>query len=925
MQSIVKLCGAPLLLMFVCLTIAAPVQAQQRESLSGPLNISLPYERFVLDNGLRVIVHEDRTAPLISFQIVYEVGSKDEPEGKTGFAHLFEHLMFNGSEHSNDDIFIPLREMGAFDINGTTSNDRTNYYATVPTAAFERLLFLESDRMGHLLGAVDQKKLDAQIGVVKNEKKLGDGSPYGRVWYEITENLFPAGHPYRHQTIGSISDIENATLKDVKDWFTKYYGAANTFIVLAGDIDAAEARELIEKYFGHMPPGPPLTKAQHHATSLSVNKSGKMYDRVGLPRIYRSYIAPRRGDDDYEDITLAVKTLGGGKNSRLHKRLVEELELATQVDIAHFGNLLSGLFVVIVTANDEDNVSKIQEILDAELNKFAADGPTRAELALAKTAHLTPLVRSLEPLGVKNIVLSEGELYHGNPGHFADRFMKDLQAATVQSVAESAARVIEGNYYELIVAPFPDYKGQDAAIDRTVGMPSLGNFGTASFPKLQTRMLSNGMKVIVAARDAAPVVELGLQFDAGSITSRLTSRDDKYGPPSVSGIAIEMLERGAGKRSAEEIALRKEELGASFIFNNWDDSTILWTASIEPNFVEALDLFADLVMRPNFSKAELRKVKDRMIDNLEVTKKIPEAVLSFNLSKELFGDSHPYSGFLSFEKTAKDIEALSVQDLKAWHQAWIRPDNATIFVAGDVEVDEVVKELEKKFGKWRAPKIPLLPKAVPDVPSANGPHTVVIDRKNMGQSFIGVGRLVKRETVFEETARNAMNEAFGGQFASRINMNIREEKGWSYGVSSFITNYREHAAFRVHAAVQEDRTGDTIAELIREIEDINASRPVSENELEQAQVSALRQQAGLFQTSATIMQEMLWNNNLGRALDFSATRADRYAALTLDDVRLASRETISTHDLVWVIVGDWDAIQGQVIDLDIGPIEVRRE
>ena len=381
----------------------------------------IPFDEFYLDNGLRVIVHEDRKAPIVAITIWYHVGSKNEVPGKTGFAHLFEHLMFNGSENHNDEYFRPLQEVGATNMNGTTDFDRTNYFQTVPSSAVDLALWLESDRMGHLLGAIDQGKLDEQRGVVQNEKRQGDNAPYGKAFETIITNLFPPGHPYSWEVIGSMEDLNAASLEDVKTWFETYYGPNNATLVLAGDIDVATAREKVERYFGDIPPGPPVTHRQRWIPSGVPSSRIVMQDRVPEARIYKVWLAPEWISDDSTYLQLADLVLTSGKTSRLYQRLVYEDQIATDASAFPMINEIAGAYVVYATAAEGQDLQTVERALDEELARFLAEGPTRAELERAKTEIRAGFIRGVEQVGGfrgKSNILAESAVYGGRPDFY---------------------------------------------------------------------------------------------------------------------------------------------------------------------------------------------------------------------------------------------------------------------------------------------------------------------------------------------------------------------------------------------------------------------------------------------------------------------------------------------------------------------------
>ena len=510
--------------------------------------------------------------------------------------------MFNGSEHYDGEWFIPLDEVGATDVNGTTWFDRTNYFQTVPTPALERILWLESDRMGHLLGAVTQKKLDNQRGVVQNEKRQGDNAPYGRSEYATLAGLLPAGHPYRHSTIGSMADLDAATLDDVKNWFKEYYGAANTVLVLAGDIDAATAKPLVEKYFGHIDAGPPVTRMKANAPQLEVNKFEIMYDQVPQERIDRNWIAPGRTTKDSVLLQLAAEVLGGGKTSRLYQRLVYELEIATRATASLQAQELLGFYSVTVDAKKEADRERVLYEMESVIDDFLRRGPTRQELDRAKTAIRAGVLRGLEKVGGfggKAGILAQGELYAGDPD-FILKQLKWLDAATPKEVLAAAKSVMNAGFYQLSILPYPEYKVSDSTVDRTKGVPAVPSTPDLSFPTIEETTLSNGMKVALAQRSAVPIVEFAIQFDAGYAAD--AAAGGRLGAASFTG---SMLDEGTKSRSALEIAEELDALGATLGTGSTLDTTSVSLSALKDNLWPSLDLLSDVIRNPVFEGARL--------------------------------------------------------------------------------------------------------------------------------------------------------------------------------------------------------------------------------------------------------------------------------------------------------------------------------
>src|SRR3990167_6067768 len=553
-------------------------------------DIKIPYEEFTLDNGLRVIVHEDRKAPVVAVSIFYHVGPKDEPEGRTGFAHLFEHLMFNGSKNFNGEWFEPMDDIGATDVNGNTWFDRTNYFETAPTPALDRVLWMESDRMGHLLDAVTQEKLDEQRGVVQNEKRQGDNQPYGRMEYPTLAGLLPAGHPYAHSTIGSMEDLDAADLETVKNWFREYYGAANAVIAIAGDIDIKTAREKVEKYFGDIASGPPLTRAETNAPKLAVNKREVMYDRVPQVKIDRNWVAPGRTTKDAILLTLAAEVLGGGKTSRLYQRLVYDLELATSATAQIQDQELLSFYSVTLDPKTDADPAKVEAEMEKVVADFLAKGPTKAELDRAKSSIEAGVIRGLEKVGGsagKATTLAEGALYANDPG-FIVKQLDWLKAATPAEVLAAAREVMNAGYYQLSVLPFPEYSTAASNVDRKTGLPAVPTSPDLTFPAIEEATLKNGVKVVLANRPTVPVVNISMQFDAGYASD---SAGAKLGAASFAGA---MLDEGTKRRTALKIAEELEGLGATLNVGSNLDMTGVTLSALKSNLAPSLDIMADV-------------------------------------------------------------------------------------------------------------------------------------------------------------------------------------------------------------------------------------------------------------------------------------------------------------------------------------------
>ncbi|HKZ73420.1 MAG TPA: pitrilysin family protein, partial [Steroidobacteraceae bacterium] len=875
---------------------------------------------FRLDNGLTVIVHEDRKAPIVAVNVWYHVGSKNEKPGKTGFAHLFEHLMFQGTEHYNDEYFGPLEKIGATTLNGTTSFDRTNYFQNVPTTALDTVLWMESDRMGHLLGVIDQARLDEQRGVVQNEKRQGENQPYGRVFEALATSSFPSGHPYRWLPIGSMEDLDRASLDDVKGWFKEYYGASNAIIVLAGDIDVQTAREKSSRFFGHIPGGVEPTRLAAWTAARTEETRQVMYDRIAQSRLYRSHNVPAFGTDDAALLELAAHVLGGGKTSRLYERLVYRERLADSASSSIEPFEIAGLFLVVADVKRGIDRRQVEAALDEELGKFLAGGPTKAELAAARTALRASFVRGLERIGGvggKADVLAQCFTYAGDPSCYK-RMLAAWERATPGEVRRVARRWLSQGAHTLEVHPVREHThAAQSVVDRKAGVPFPTSFPGVAFPALERGRLANGMPVIVAHRPGLPLVRTMLAFDAGYAADE----PERVGAAS---FTFGMLDEGTTKLDALEIAARAEELGAVLGTDSTLDSSAASVTALTDKLDPSLALLADVVRNPAFPQGEIDRVRKEWLAAIEREKAQPEGVALRVLPPLLYGESHPYAIPLSGSGTPASIESLRRDDLLAFHSNWIRPDNATIIVVGDASLAQVLPLLEKHFGTWAPPAAARGSKrAVAKPRETTRPAAVyLIDKPGAIQSTILVGLRAPSSSAPNRLEMNTMDRAFGGLFTSRINMNLREKKAWSYGTFTSFPEAVNERPWLLIAPVQSDKTVESIGEIRREMSEYLAARPVTAAEIETVKNRDVRALSGRFETHAAVANAIRDNVVFGRPDDYVQTLASRIEAQTEEGIRAAARQVIAPDQAVWVVVGDLARIEAPVRKLGMGAVAV---
>jgi zinc protease len=895
-------------LIFACFTLSIAFTAFAQDP-------EIPFDEFYLSNGLHVVVHQDHKAPIVAVNIWYHVGSKNEVPGKTGFAHLFEHLMFNGSEDHNDEYFKPLEDVGATNVNGSTDFDRTNYFETVPTTALDLALWLESDRMGHLLGAIDQKKLDEQRGVVQNEKRQGDNAPYGKAFETIITNLFPPGHPYSWETIGSMADLNAASLDDVKKWFETYYGPNNATLVLAGDIDLATAKEKVQRFFGDIPPGPPLIHRQRFIPAAPPASRLVMQDRVPEARIYKVWLAPEWISDESTYLQLADYVLTSGKSSRLYQRLVYQDQIATDAGAYILDNEIAGAYVVYATVAPDQDLGKAEKALDEELARFVAQGPTRAELERAKTEIRASFIRGVEQVGGlrgKANILAENTVFGGRPD-FYKHSLELLHNATPQQVATTARNWIKGQPLVLVVQPFPEQLAPGPGGADRSKLPTPTAFPEAPFPALSQATLANGMRLIVAERHAVPVVQFSLQLNAGFAA-------DQFAAPGVANMTMQMLDEGTASMDALKIDDALARLGADLNAGANLDFSVVSLSALKENLDASLAIYADVILNPAFSATELERLKRLQLSDIQQEKNTPTSMALRVLPHLLYGEGSAYSLPMTGSGTEKSVAAIKRDDLVAYHDAWFKPNNATLIVVGDTTLAEIKPKLEALFARWQRGDVPV--KKLPEVALPERARVYLIDRPGSEQSMIIAGQLVPAKNQADEIAIDAMNDILGGAFTSRINMNLREDKTWSYGTDTTIVDTQAQRPFLAIAPVQADKTAPAMREIEKEIEQFVGPRAATETEVATAKRQSTLTLPGRWETARAVARDIAALVRFKLPDDYWNDYAGLVDKLTVGEVDAAARRLLHPDRLTWVVVGDLKVIEADVRALGLGDVAI---
>ena len=899
-------------LFFVAVILSVLTPVANSQSTSFP-DIDIPYKKFVLENGLRLLVHEDHKAPIVAVNIWYHVGSKNEKPGKSGFAHLFEHLMFNGSENYNKDYFKLMESIGATDLNGTTNEDRTNYFQNIPVSALDQVLWLESDRMGHLLGVIDSARLNEQRGVVQNEKRQGENQPYAISWELTEKSTYPVGHPYSWTVIGSMEDLNAASLDDVKEWFKTYYGPNNAVLVIAGDIDAQTVLQKVKKYFADIPPSPPISKHQEWIAKMTGKHRQVAQDRVPQSRIQKTWNVSPWGTKDAVLLDLLTSILTSGKPSRLYKRLRYDEELVNNVSSFLDDRQISSQFYIQADAKPGIELAKVESVINEELKKILKDGVTPEELTRVKTQYFANFVKGMERIGGfggKSDILAQNEVYGGSADYYKT-IHKWIKEATPADIKRVANEWLNDGEYALEIHPYPEINANlsDRA-DRTI-LPPLAATAPVKFPDVQEFTLSNGLKVMFAQRSSVPVINMNLMMDAGFAA-------DQSAKPGTARLAMNMLREGTKTRNSIQISDEILNLGISLgIYSSLDNSNITMNA-LKSNFDKSLDLFADVLLNPVFPEKDLARLKKEQLLSIKQEQSQPFGMALRMLPKLIYGEGHAYSNPFSGSGTEESVASITRADVVKFHQTWLAPNSSTLIVVGDITAAELKNRLEAKLAGWKQKQVP-----AKNIANANAPgvkKVFIIDKPDAQQSILMLGQLAPTGQSNDWVNMDMMNRILGGEFTSRINMNLREDKHWSYGAGSILLDTKGQSMFVGYAPVQTDKSAESATEMKKEMENFIGANPATQEEFSKVQANAVMQLPGGWETNGAVVAALEEQVKYNRGKDYWPNYANKIKNLSLKDIQAAATKVIQPGQMTWLIVGDRKKIEKSIRDLNLGEV-----
>ena len=879
--------------------------------------ISIESEKTTLPNGLDVILSQDRSLPVVAVNVWYHVGSKNEEPGKTGFAHLFEHVMFEGSKHHDRSYFDPLQKVGA-NLNGSTTPDRTNYWENVPSNYLELALWLESDRMGHLLEVLTDRKLDIQRDVVKNERRQNyENRPYGMASMLLQPALFPAPHPYNWTTIGSPEDLDNASLDDVKSFFKRFYTPNNASLAVVGDFDPGDVLALVERYFGDIPGGVEIDRTGRMDTTLTGTVNLETHDRVQLPRLNIVWPTVPGFSETQPVLDLLAAILGDGRSSRLYRSLVYERRSARDVRVYHHAQEIAGEFMVQATANPSHTLAELEDEILRQIAAISDGDVHERELERAKNRVQASHVFQLERFGGFGGRADQLNYYNtmaGDPGEI-NRDLDKYMAVTTSDV-RAAAGMLGDAKVRLSIHPQAERTASPQSIDRSrTPAPAPQPSFTAPIPN--RIRLDNGLTVLHVEKRGLPTVAFGLVARSGAASDP----EDRAG---LAHLTTSMLQEGTSTRSSSQISDDIEFIGSHLRAEASREHILLISDGMASTWRDALEILGDIALNPSFPEDELERVRSNMLTDLRRISDNPSTISARATRGVMFGHGTPYGHPLA--GTEQSIAAASRSDLTSFYQDHFGPESSTFIIVGDLSTDEALAAANETFGNWTpspAQETALEPQTEPHPRAATTIY--LADKPGAAQSVVRAGHLTVPRHDPGYLALNVLNYIFGGQFGARLNMNLRQDKGYSYGYMSSIDWNLGPSMLISGGGVQTAVTKETVIETLKEFNDITGDRPVTSDEFNDAIAGILRSMPSQFETQYQIISQLTRLVAFDLPDDYFVEFPRTLNRLELDEIRSAAVNHIDTRNLNIVIVGDASVISPGLEELGLSVVEIDYE
>jgi len=902
--------------------------------------IVIPYRKFQLENGLTVILHEDLSDPLVHVDVTYHVGSGREQVGKSGFAHFFEHMMFQGSENVGDEQHFKIVSEAGGTLNGTTNSDRTNYFETVPANQLEKMLWLEADRMGFFLDAVTQEKFEVQRDTVKNERGQSmDNRPYGRLIERVNEALYPEGHPYSWQTIGYIEDLNRVDVNDLKEFFLRWYGPNNATLSIGGRFDETEVLEWVNKYFGSIPRGPEVDAPEKLAVSLDADRYLSMEDNVALPLLFIGFPTVHAYHEDEAPLDVLSSIVGSGETSLLYKNMVKN-RLAVQAGAGHGCAELACTFTMYAVASPPSGktLSDLEKIVRDSLLEFEERGVLDDDLTRVKMGIVSGMIYGLESVAGKVGRLASYQTIAGNP-NLTDTDIARYENVTKDDVMRVYRKYIQ-NKSAVIMSVVPmgqsaqaahedswtraereipdfasiseedlDFRRATDKFDRSV-MPPEGDNPQIVLPEIWRGELGNGIPVMGAINAETPTAAIRLRIEVGQRSEPI----EKLG---LAALTAAMMNEATTQSSNEELSNRLRKLGSSVQFGAGDNDSSMSIRSLSVNLDETLDLAAEMLLLPKFDPADFERVKSQTLQVIEHNKKEASVTANAVYGQLLFGAGNSFA--YADIGTAETVQGITLDNVKEFYSNHYSPRIASITAVSN-QSQEILLEKLAIFSTWEGPDVTAT--KLQPFPELGDTRIYLVDKPGAVQSEIRIGkRSLKYDATGEFYRAGLMNFVLGGAFNSRINLNLREDKAYTYGARSGFSGDEDYGSFTASAGIRTDATGDGIVQFENEIRGY-AEEGITEEELVFTRRALGQRDARRYETPT---QKLFF---LSRILefdlddDFVDVQSEVLAAIGQEELKQLAAEHLTMDDMIIVVVGDKQAIGQQLEDLGYEVVEL---
>ncbi len=909
---------------------------------SNKQEFSVDYEKFTLDNGLEVIFHKDDSDPVTAVALTFHVGSSREKEGKTGFAHLFEHLLFLESENLGKGGLDKMSSrIGGSGANGSTSRDRTNYFQTVPNDALEKMIWAEADKLGFFINTVTEAVVAKEKQVVKNEKRQGvDNAPYGHVNYVIGKNLYPENHPYNHQVIGSLEDLQNATLADVKEFYNKWYVPNNATLVIAGDFDFAQAKEWVKKYFDEIPAGDEINPLPNMPVSLDQTKKLYYEDNFArLPELRMVWPTVEQYHPDMYALDILTQLLVDGKKAPFNKILVEDEQLTSNVFMFSQNSEIAGETALIVRAYPGTDLDSVYSAVNQAFLKFEQDGFTQADLDRIKAGIETGFYNGLSSVLGKAFQLAQYNIFAGDPGYINEDIQKTL-AVTKEDVMRVYEKYIKDQHYvstsfvpqgqknliltgaepaevveeqivqgkaneEFELPEETEYERTPSSFDRTVE-PEYGDSPDVKVPEVWNASLNNGMEVFGIENNELPLVQFTLEIEGGLLLENI----NKTG---VSNLMADLMMRGTANKTPEQLEEAINELGANLNVNAGRQTISITANTLSRNFGKTLDLVEEILLEPRWDEKEFELAKQSTLSQIAQQSANPNSIATNAYNKILYGEDH-ILGYNSIG-TTNSVESITIQDLKDYYNANISPSVSDFMIVGSISKSEVTTALNQLEEQWEAKPVQIPEFVIPEQPEAS--KVYFYDVPNAKQSVLRFGYLALPETHPDYYPATVMNYILGGGgFASRFTQQLREGKGYTYGIGSGFSGSNIAGPFTISSGVRTNVTYES-ADLVKQIL-VDYPSTFTDKDLETTKSFLLKSNARRFETLGAKLNMLDNISDYGWEANYVKDREQIVKDITKEEISELAKKYANPDRMVWLFVGDAETQMDRLEQLGFG-------